>query len=431
MDDGNGLIKGGDWVGYHHVAVRLSEQIDREGWSAWELRPEEQPISGLVGAIYAATGINKPWILIPFNAAIHATSALILLAIIMQITAKFKTAFLAMLPFALFPTAFLWNSALHKDGIFILGFILALYGLNRLANTTPPRWIRALLKSALSLTSGLYLVWVVRPYGIEMLIYVILAIAVPLTVYLLFIIRRHPYLLFNIILLWVIPLMMLPLSMIGLHHRYAEPNIAVLEEYLRDENNEFSDLSQTSTGHQNEKTENETNLLQQDWIVSGFLPDKIEKTLYTLSINRDVYRTIGPYAGSNIDVDVQFISAADVIFYIPRALQIGLLAPFPNQWLTERSGFGLIMHRIAGIEMFFVYFALLFVPVAFCFWYKKPELYLTAALPLGMILTYALVVVNLGTLHRMRYGFLMTLVAIGVAAVAELIERYFRNRATS
>lgn len=217
--------------------------------------------------------------------------------------------------------------------------------------------------------------------------------------------------------------------MIGLHHRAAEPQVAALDEYFSTDQAEQVSVEESSLVQKTE-SDYETNLLQQDWIVSGFLPEKIEKTLYTLSINRDVYRISRPYAGSNIDVDVQFFKATDVIFYIPRALQIGLLAPFPNQWLAERSGFSLLMHRLAGIEMFFVYIALLFAPVAFCFWYKKPELYLTAALPLGMILTYALVVVNLGTLHRMRYGFLMTLVAIGVAAAVELIVRYCRNCAT-
>jgi hypothetical protein len=36
-----------------------------------------------------------------------------------------------------------------------------------------------------------------------------------------------------------------------------------------------------------------------------------------------------------------------------------------------------------------------------------------------MILSYALVVANVGTLNRMRYGFLLTIVALGIAFCLE------------
>ena len=47
-----------------------------------------------------------------------------------------------------------------------------------------------------------------------------------------------------------------------------------------------------------------------------------------------------PDAGSNIDSDVQFSNAVDVIAYLPRALEIGIFSPFPNYWFSDGKIYG-------------------------------------------------------------------------------------------
>jgi hypothetical protein len=82
------------------------------------------------------------------------------------------------------------------------------------------------------------------------------------------------------------------------------------------------------------------------------------------------------------------------------------------------------MRRVNALEMFFIYFALICLIYSWWIWRKNPRLYLALGFSFGMILTYALVVVNIGTLTRMRYGFIMILVAFGIAGLLE----YINNR---
>ncbi len=152
------------------------------------------------------------------------------------------------------------------------------------------------------------------------------------------------------------------------------------------------------------------------WQPSGWLPAPLEARLFTLASIRRGFLAYYPHAASNIDADVAFWSVGDFVAYLPRALQIGLLAPFPSHWIgqghLEATTF---QRRVTGVEMVGVYLALACLPCAVGRWRRRPELWLLLGLCLGMILIYALVTPNVGSLHRARYGPLMVLVALGVA----------------
>jgi len=75
---GDGLLIGIDCYSFHNIAVDLAKKIHAQGWSAWELRPDGQASAGIAGAVYALT-VPKPWIVIPINAALHATATLLYL----------------------------------------------------------------------------------------------------------------------------------------------------------------------------------------------------------------------------------------------------------------------------------------------------------------------------------------------------------------
>jgi hypothetical protein len=47
-----------------------------------------------------------------------------------------------------------------------------------------------------------------------------------------------------------------------------------------------------------------------------------------------------PLAGSNIDTDVELNSAFDLVRYLPRAIEVGLFAPFPRMWVTPGAQSG-------------------------------------------------------------------------------------------
>ena len=73
------------------------------------------------------------------------------------------------------------------------------------------------------------------------------------------------------------------------------------------------------------------------------------------------------------------------------------------------------MRKVTGIEMLGVYAALLFLPVAFLMWWRRVELWVVTIFNVSLALCCALAIPNVGALYRFRYGYLMTLVALGLA----------------
>ena len=421
---GNGLLQGGDWLAYHELALDLSDKVRTEGWSVWELRPEEQAPAGIAAAIYSLTGIQKPWTVLPLNAALHATATLILLLIMKKLSGRITLAFWAVIPFALSPTPFLWNAALHKDGFFIAGSFLAIYGFMYFSNMQENNKYKPLLLGAIFFITGIILIWVVRPYGTEMMLYIAICLALPLTAFLLAHVKKRHFIVLNVAVLWICIILMLPLTETGVYTQYVDTSLVSSGTITARINLLTNKAEAAAAATANIESENQVAGNNPAWCPTSYLPLTIEKTFYTLSVMRDRYRTHKPYALSNIDTDVQFTSAVDILTYIPRAFQIGLFAPFPNYWFEKgHLGSTTFMRRYAALEMIIIYIFLAFSVAAFWFWRKKPDTYIVYGFALGMILTYSLVVVNIGTLYRMRYGFIMTLVACGVAAFVTFLER--------
>lgn len=113
--------------------------------------------------------MSKPWTLISLNAALHATATLVLL-ILQFFVPNWRVAIWAVLPFFLYPTTLLWTTQILKDGYSIAGFLLFLYGwlsLVRLRTWQRVRWL-PILPLAWIILGGL-LIWVVRPYILQMM----------------------------------------------------------------------------------------------------------------------------------------------------------------------------------------------------------------------------------------------------------------------
>jgi hypothetical protein len=128
-----------------------------------------------------------------------------------------------------------------------------------------------------------------------------------------------------------------------------------------------------------------------------------------------------PDAGSNLDADLRFDGASDVLRYLPRAVLVGLCAPFPSMWFGAGGSVGLGGRLLAGCETFMMY---LVVPLAcLCLWRRRgepaPWLLMTVAL-LGAT-ALGLVVVNVGALYRQRYLFWILLVVVAADALARLL----------
>lgn len=377
---GNGLMQGGDWLGFHQLARDLAERIRMDGWHTWELRPEGQAPAGIAAIFYVFFGPH-PWVMLPLNALVHAFGGLVLFLIMRDFVKDRKKAFISVLPFVFFPSAMLWYTQMHKDGIFILGFFLFLFGWERVI-----QWKRnvsdggVLFLAFIAMVTGGLLVWIVRPYGLEMLW--ALGLVLVLLMVLVFLFRKYaghskPE--------WYVPLLVLTSALL------------VLAPFV------FFAPS-------------EEEAIELIWYDTPWIPSIIESKFAGIARVREAYyRGYDAHLGGNIDWDVSFHRVGDVLRYIPRAFQIGLLAPFPRHWFEQgTSPGGNFTRKIAALEMIFVYFAL--VLLVFSVFSRKGQLSFWTFLyfSLGIILVYSLSVPNLGSLYRVRYGFLMLLVATGL-----------------
>jgi hypothetical protein len=133
-------------------------------------------------------------------------------------------------------------------------------------------------------------------------------------------------------------------------------------------------------------------------------------------------------AGSNIDPYVKLTNTADLIRYLPRAVAIGLFAPFPNMWFETGSTVGLSGRVLAGFEMLITYAIELLAVVALCQRWRQLSLWLLFSIVTIGIAALGLVVVSIGTLYRLRYLYLILLTIPAAGALEFLLDWFLKSR---
>jgi hypothetical protein len=128
-------------------------------------------------------------------------------------------------------------------------------------------------------------------------------------------------------------------------------------------------------------------------------------------------------SGSAIDSNVTFAGPGDLIKYLPRALEIGYLAPFPPMWFGAGYNVGLIGRILSGLEMSVTY---LIEALAFVFVWRRRrrlETWLLLLTTTTGVLALGMVVVNIGTLYRMRYPFWILMVIMAAPIITHYVSR--------
>jgi len=127
---GHGLLTN-DAILFHSLALDLAEEMREVGWSAWTLWPDYS-----AGANVAVLAIlyfffePDPSLAIPINAALHATSGVLiylLAKIIFPGRVGHYAGLVVSVMFVVFPSSLTWYAQIHKDGYAILGLLLVLH----------------------------------------------------------------------------------------------------------------------------------------------------------------------------------------------------------------------------------------------------------------------------------------------------------------
>lgn len=131
-----------------------------------------------------------------------------------------------------------------------------------------------------------------------------------------------------------------------------------------------------------------------------------------------------PLAGSNIDTHVELTGPRDVVSYLPRAIEIGLFAPFPNMWFKKGARVGWEGRLLSGFETLCMYAITLLAVVCIVVHRRKFPVWLFFLIILMGCAALGYVVVNISTLYRMRYGFWILLVILGANGLLGIATRW-------
>jgi hypothetical protein len=129
-----------------------------------------------------------------------------------------------------------------------------------------------------------------------------------------------------------------------------------------------------------------------------------------VGIVRQRFVTKYPDSSSNLDTSVKLTNTTDLFRYLPRAAAIGLFAPFPKMWFESGNSVGSTGRILSGSEMLLMYAGEALAIVGLLF-----SIAVMGTIALG------LVVVNVGTLYRLRYVFLIMLIILAAGGISDVV----------
>ena len=397
---GSGLI-GADSVFFHNVAVKLAHTVRTYGWSQWALRPTDGATGNVsfLAVLYVIFG-DDPMVVIPINAAIHATSGLIIFLVARLLwpgrVGTYSGAITAVL-FIIFPSALNWYAQIHKDGFAILGMLILFYSL--LKGTQHSSKTRRFLWIVLGSFAGLVLVAFVRPYNLQVLARSVAVLSFILFIYLIF--QKNYSKAFK--LAGILCIILIAFSVIDTYLPRVAPVV---------NKDELIVLFKKEGIHW-------------DWKKCDSIPYSIDRLFENTSFVRatNIYHNRMVDAKTTIDENVVPDNIWSSIAYLPRAAYISLFTPFPARWFESSS-----LIRLVSVGETIIWYVL--VPGVFlAFYYRR-------TIPLCFIAMNALIFLailgyvnpNVGTLYRFRYLYLFILMLIGVMGWMELARRKYGER---
>jgi len=156
-----------DSVGFDAIAKEMSLAIKERGWQVWELRPKHSSPAG-IAAIFYTLWTPQPYTLLPFNALVHALSGCVVVWILSNFF-SWKPAIIGGAIFVLNPAAMEWVAQIHRDGLFIFGNLLVLVCIFKFSDGFRSNKGKTMAWGLFWGMLGTVIVWVARPYWVEVI----------------------------------------------------------------------------------------------------------------------------------------------------------------------------------------------------------------------------------------------------------------------
>lgn len=398
---GEGKLLANDAVHFDNLAWGLAQEIRQIGWQAWRLYVDYSAPGnvGILAALYALGG-HDPSLVVPINSALHALSGIMIFLISLKLTGNRWVGIYAGLVssalFVVFPSSLSWYGQLHKDSYSIAGTLLLLWS-----------WVRVISKEdndfsyfslILVVTLAAALIGIVRPYLLLMQLAMAL-ISFIIVLCLGGIYRNNEQFKEKVKAAGVIVCILFLAVSITHNYAYKVSSGTQASQTIIDANGQVIDWS---------------------WQYTDILPVELEKYIAGLAKTRAVIinNDINIQANSTMDSTIVPSNMFELLKYLPRAFSIGVLAPFPNMWFQDSK----VTRLLSSFEMLIYY---LFIPgiVFLLINSRKPEVYYALFFSLAFLTVLGLTMANLGTLYRMRYGYLFILLLLGAIGWGCLLKK--------
>lgn len=400
----------GDPQYYHELALQKAEDIRAGGYKEFELRPGGNTPGGIVSLLYLVS--DSSFGIVVLNATLHGVSTLIMLMILLR-WFPMRISLIAILPLAISPYMMVWFSQINKDSFVLAGVLLFTYGLIRLLQRKETyKLCNNELRSLLLLMSGVFLIWLMRPYVNQILFPI--SVLILLFVSAIQLRRACKFHEFCKLLLCSF-FLLVALFFLG----KGSASDVTLERF------DLWDSSIEAQFHNPVAAECFANIDGGVWRNEEFLPAFIERKLkammgqrcmtFTLLDTQDNATTLFSFVDKNV-----FPSGSlEALLYLPRAALLGIFSPLPEYWnyiFIHRSS---VFYTITPIEAIMFYIALISISV-WIFLKREWSALVPILLSFSVMTAYGMATPFIGALYRYRYPWWMMLICLGIAALLHL-----------
>jgi putative peptidoglycan lipid II flippase len=400
MHAGHGLFMN-DAIVFHNMAVEIAHRIHVSGWAEWRLYPQGASANvGVLSALYSLFGPDPAWF-IPFNAAAHATGALLIYRIgsgLVDIDVGKLGGLLAGICFLVFPSGLQWYGQNHKDAFAIVGSLLALSAWLTMHDQRFRVDWQNMWKVLVAAISGAVLLGLVRPYYVLVIVVGFVASFIVSSIW------RSSIRQIAVRFMFIVLLAALAVG-------FARVGTAV---GVYGENRSTLNIG-AYRALSSESSE------QFEWKATEDVPAILDGTLRRASELRAHFVLFGRSvaAGSEIDGDRLPNTAWQAIAYFPRALVVGLFAPFPSSW-----GDRVTLPRLIGAMETACWYLVFLGAVVAVVRHNSRKLLAGAVFCAVLITMLAYIHPNVGTLYRQRFGLWHFFMLIGCIGWVSLLRSH-------
>lgn len=384
---------------YERGAIETSQLLRSGNLRAWATAAQPPHVKliavafALLSPVFGYSTLSAE----PYNLFFYLAIVSLVFALGSELGGRRAGIFAAVLV-GLWPTFLLHTLQLLKDSIFITAALAFLW----CALTLLSRTYRPAASASVSVTAILLLVLLARVRGSS----VLLLVAVAILILVLLIVRqtRERRLLF-----WnMLPAIAILLIGLVLAPFMSGKIIHSIKKYPADQAGPPKNVADSSQ-------QIPTLIAWKARGPSKAVPIAGDRLARRISSMRSRFAASYSEAGSRLDEQTEFSNAGDLLRYIPRALEIGMWAPFPSTWFFSGRRVGNVGKIISGLETLAIYLLQALAAVALIREPRRLARWFVIAVVIFGVTAIAVVVPNAGAIYRFRYVFWILLIVAAVS----------------